>query len=87
MVHLVPNVHTLAGHAVGAICLAPTATFHFDAVHETKYLISHWIFFLAKIGLEITLYMMVLNRMDPELFIYQLFKFSSIRSLASVQFN
>ena len=55
VVHLVPNVHTVAGHAVGAICLAPTATLHFDTAHITKYLVSHWkLFFLSKISLEIT---------------------------------
>ena len=47
-VHLVPNVHTLAGHAIGAILLAPTSTLHFDTVHKTI-----WFFFLAKIRLEI----------------------------------
>ena len=34
----VPNVQTLAGHVVGAICLAPATTLHFDTVHNTKYL-------------------------------------------------
>ena len=32
VVHLVPNVQTLAGHDVGAIRLAPTTTLHFDTV-------------------------------------------------------
>ena len=32
VVHLVPNVQTLAGHAVGTIHLAPTTTLHFDTV-------------------------------------------------------
>ena len=70
MVHLVPNVHTLAGHVIGAIRLAPTATLHFDTVHKTKYLFSH---------------LMILYLMDPELFIYQLFKFASIGSLDSIR--
>ena len=30
VVHLVPNVQTLAGHAVGTIRLAPITTLHFD---------------------------------------------------------
>ena len=50
VVHLVPNVQILAGHAVGAIHLAPTATLHLDTVLKTKYLFPHWIFyFLLKI--------------------------------------
>ena len=54
VVYLVPNVQTLAGHDVGAICLAPTTTLHFDTVLKTKYSFRHWIFlFFAKIGLEI----------------------------------
>ena len=49
VVHLVPNVQTLAGHAVGTIRLAPTTTLHFDTVLKTKYLFPHWIFnFLLK---------------------------------------
>ena len=32
VVHLVPNVQTLAGHAVGSICLALTTILHFDYV-------------------------------------------------------
>ena len=43
VVHLVPNVQTLAGHSVGAIRLAPTTTLHFDTVHKTKYSFPHWI--------------------------------------------
>ena len=39
-VHLVPNVHTLAGYAIGAIRLAPTTTLHLDTVHKTKYLLA-----------------------------------------------
>ena len=34
VVHLVPNVQTLAGHSVGAIRLVPTTTL--NTVHETK---------------------------------------------------
>jgi hypothetical protein len=45
VVYLVPNVQTLAGHAVGTICLAPTTTLHFKTVHRTKYSFSHWIFY------------------------------------------
>ena len=37
VVHLVPNVQNLAGHAVGTIHLAPTTTLHFDTVLKTKY--------------------------------------------------
>ena len=49
VVHLVPNVQTLAGHDIGAIRLAPTTTLHFDTVLKTKYSVSHWIFnFLLK---------------------------------------
>ena len=49
VVHLVPNVQTLAGHDVGAIRLAPTTTLHFDTVLKTKYSVPHWIFnFLLK---------------------------------------
>ena len=49
VVHLVPNVQTLAGRDVGAICLAPTTTLYFDTVLKTKYSVSHWIFnFLLK---------------------------------------
>ena len=52
--HLVPNVHTLDGHVVGTIRLAPTTTLHFNTVHKTKYLFSNWIFlFLDEIRLEI----------------------------------
>ena len=54
MVHLVPNVQTLAGQDIGAIRLAPTTTLHFDTVLKTKYSFRHWIFlFFAKIRLEI----------------------------------
>ena len=54
VVHLVPNVQTLAGQDIGAIRLAPTTTLHFDTVLKTKYSFRHWIFlFFAKIGLEI----------------------------------
>ena len=45
VVHLVPNVQTLAGHTDDTIHLAPTTTLHFDTVHKTKYLFSHWIFY------------------------------------------
>ena len=38
VVHLVPNVQILAGHAVGTIRLTPTTTFHYDTVLKTKYL-------------------------------------------------
>ena len=49
VVHLVPNVQTLAGHDIGAIRLAPTTTLHFDTVLKTKYSVPHWIFnFLLK---------------------------------------
>jgi hypothetical protein len=37
VVHLVPNNQTLAGHEVGAIRLAPTATLYFNTVLKTKY--------------------------------------------------
>ena len=54
VVHLVPNVQTLAGQDIGAIRLAPTTTLHFDTVLKTKYSFRHWIFlFFAKIRLEI----------------------------------
>ena len=43
VVHLVPNVQTLAGHAVGAIRLAPTTTLQFNKVHKTKYLFLCWV--------------------------------------------
>ena len=46
VVHLVPKVQTLAGHAVGNIGLAPKTTLHFDIVHKTKYSSSHWTFYL-----------------------------------------
>ena len=45
VVHLVPNVQTLAGHAVGTIQMAPTTTLHFNTVLKAKYLFLHWIFF------------------------------------------
>jgi hypothetical protein len=32
VVHPVPNLQTLAGHAIGAIHLAPTTTLHFDTI-------------------------------------------------------
>ena len=35
VVHLVPNVQILAGHAVG------TNNYHFDIVLKTKYLVPH----------------------------------------------
>ena len=55
VVYIVPNVQTLAGHAIGTIHLAPTTTLHFDTVLKTKYLFPHLDFlFAAKIRLEIT---------------------------------
>ena len=45
VIHQVPNVYTLAGHAVGAIHLARTTTLYLDTVHKTKYLFPHWIFY------------------------------------------
>jgi hypothetical protein len=53
VVHLVPNVQTLAGHDIGAIGLAPTTTLHFNQPLKTKYSVPHCIFFFAKIRLEI----------------------------------
>ena len=54
LVHLVPNVQTLAGYAVGTIHLAPTTTLHFDTLLKTMYLFPQWFFlFFAKIRLEI----------------------------------
>ena len=44
VVHLVPNVQTLARQDIGAIRLAPTTTLHFDTVLKTKYSFPHWIF-------------------------------------------
>jgi hypothetical protein len=44
-VHLVPNVQSQAGHAIGTIGLAPSTTLHLDAVLKTKYSIPHWIFY------------------------------------------
>ena len=41
VVHLVPNVQTLAGHDVGAIRLAPTTTLHFNQPLKTKYSVPH----------------------------------------------
>ena len=38
---LVPNGHTLAGFAIGAICLATTATLQLLALHKTKILFLH----------------------------------------------
>ena len=35
VVHVVPNVQTLAGHTVGTIHLAPTTTLNFDTVLKT----------------------------------------------------
>ena len=43
VVHLVPNVQTLAGHDVGTIRLAPTTTLYFDTVLKTKYSVPHWV--------------------------------------------
>ena len=37
VVHLVPNVQTLAGHAIGTIHLAPTSTLHFDTVLKPSF--------------------------------------------------
>ena len=49
VVHLVPNIQTLAGHDVGTMHLAPTITVHFDTVLKTKYSVPHWIsYFLLK---------------------------------------
>ena len=49
VVHLVPNVQTLAGHQFGT-----NNYLHFDTVLKTKYLVLHWIFlFFTKIRLEI----------------------------------
>ena len=45
VIHLVPNVYTLAGHAVGAIHLARITNLYFNTVHKTKYLFPHWIFY------------------------------------------
>ena len=36
VVHLVPNVQNLAGHAIGTIRLAPTTTLHINTVQKTK---------------------------------------------------
>ena len=49
VVHLVTDIQTLAGHAVG------TTSLHFDTVLKTKYFFSHLDFFLlfATIRLEI----------------------------------
>ena len=41
VVHLAPNVQTLAGHAIGTIHLVPTTTHHFDTVLKTKYSFPH----------------------------------------------
>ena len=41
VVHLVPNVQTLARHDVGAIRLAPTTTLHFNQTLKTKYSVPH----------------------------------------------
>ena len=38
VVHLVPNVQTLAGHAVGTIHLAPTTTLHFDTIQKQVFI-------------------------------------------------
>ena len=51
VVHLVPNVQTLAGYAVGTIHLAPTTTLHFDTVLKTT---LDFLFF-AKIRLKIAI--------------------------------
>ena len=48
VVHLVPNVQSLAGHDVGAIHLAPMTTLHFETVLKTKYSVQHWIFLLKE---------------------------------------
>jgi hypothetical protein len=45
VVHLVPNVQTLAGHDIGAIHLAPTTTLQFNQPLKTKYSVLHWIFY------------------------------------------
>ena len=45
VVHLVPNVQTLAGHDIGAIRLAPTTTLQFNQPLKTKYSVLHWIFY------------------------------------------
>ena len=54
VVYLVPNVETLAGHAVGTIRLAPTTTLHFDTVHNQVFILTLDFLFFAKIRLEIT---------------------------------
>ena len=38
---LVPNGHTLAGFAIGAIHLATTATLQLRALHKTKIMFLH----------------------------------------------
>ena len=53
VVHLVPNVQSLAGHDVGAIHLATTTTLHLNQPLKTKYSVPYWIFyFLLKIRLK-----------------------------------
>ena len=55
VVHLVPNVQTLAGHDIGTIHLAPTTTLHFNTALKTKSLFPHWIFyFYSKMRLKRT---------------------------------
>ena len=57
VVHLVPNVQTLAGRDVGAIRLAPTTTLHFNQLLKTKYSVPHHILlFFSKIKLEVIIY-------------------------------
>ena len=37
VVHLVPNVQALAGHAIGTIHLAPTTTLHFSTLQNLHF--------------------------------------------------
>ena len=53
VVHLIPNVQTLAGHVIHTIHLAPTTTLHLDTVNtKNQVFIPALDFFFAKLRLS-----------------------------------
>ena len=54
VVHLVPNVQTLAGHVIGTIGLAPSTTLLQHAIKNQVLITALYFSFYAKIRLEIT---------------------------------
>ena len=60
-VWLVPNSHTLAGFAFGALQLATMATLHLRALHKIKNLSLEGIFISCQLRLKINIYILQLG--------------------------